>query len=268
MRLKIEATLNYLMRDPVDVLLTVEAAQTPDQLLVEDRLVVDGVGPMRPIAGEHGIGRRTWMPASGAFSARYEATVDVDRHPRSIDELPITPRSQLPADVIPYLWPSRYCESDRFEAFVEREFPGNPHGALIYDMAGWIHDHLDYRPGTTDGTTTACDVFISRQGVCRDYAHLLAAFARAAGVPARLVSAYAWQLDPPDFHAVVEVWLAGEWYLVDPTRLAPLEGLVRIAVGRDATDIAFMTIFGSAELQDQSVRVTRLDQNGIEGLAA
>ena len=264
MRLKIDASLQYWMALPVDVLLTVEVAQMTDQILVEDRLVIAGVGPMRAIDGEDRIGRRTWMEASGNFDARYEAVVDVERRATSIDNLPITPRRELPPEVIPYLWPSRYCESDRFEAFVEREFPGENHGAKILAMSHWIHDHLDYRSGSSDGTTTAVDVFVSRQGVCRDFAHLLASFARAAGVPARLVSAYAWQLDPPDFHAVVEVWLAGDWYLVDATELAPLDGLVRIAVGRDATDIAFMTVFGAAELYAQSVSVTQLVESAAK----
>ena len=259
MRLRIDADLRYSMPEPVDVLLTVEAAQMHDQALVEDRLIIDGVEPLRAIDGEDKIGRRTWMRAAGDFHAHYHAVVDVDRRPVSIDELPITPRRELPPEVIPYLWPSRYCEADRFEAFVEREFPGDNHGRKILAMARWIHEHLDYCPGSSDGRTTAVDVFVSRQGVCRDYAHLLASLARAAGVPARLASAYAWQLDPPDFHAVVEVWLAGDWYLVDPTELAPLDGLVRIAVGRDATDIAFMTIFGSAELIEQRVTVERVD---------
>jgi transglutaminase-like putative cysteine protease len=252
MRLKIVSSLDYWMQNPVDVLLTVEVAQLPDQMLVEDRLVIDGVGPLRAIDGEDRIGRRTWMTASGNFIARYEAIVD-------IDALSITPRAQLPAEVIPYLWPSRYCEADRFEGFASKEFPGQDGGAKILAMAGWIHEHIDYRLGSSDATTSAVDVFVSRQGVCRDFAHLLASFARAAGVPARLVSAYAWQLDPPDFHAVVEVWLEGGWYLVDPTQLAPLDGLVRIAVGRDATDIAFMTIFGGAELRSQQVNVTQID---------
>ena len=92
------------------------------------------------------------------------------------------------------------------------------------------------------------------------FAHLLISFVRAAGVPARMVSAYAWQFQPPDFHAVVEVWLDGDWYLVDPTRLAPLDGLVRIAMGRDATDIAFMSIFGTAELKAQSVSISAIGQ--------
>jgi transglutaminase-like putative cysteine protease len=255
LRLKIDANLIYHMAQPVDVLLSIEAAQLPDQVMISDQLTVVGVGPLRPIEGEDGIGQRTWMRAEGAFHAHYQAVIDVEHRLTSIDELTITPRRELPPEVIPYLWPSRYCEADRFEAFVQREFPGDNHGAKILTMSKWINEHLDYCLGTSDGSTTAVDVFVSRQGVCRDFAHLLTSFARAAGVPARLVSAYAWQLNPPDFHAVVEVWLAGEWYLVDPTELAPLDGLVRIAVGRDATDIAFMTVFGSADLVEQTVSV-------------
>lgn len=259
MRLSIEADLKYHFNEAADVLLTVEAAQLSDQILIEDRLTVDGVGPMRPIAGEDGIGRRTWMCAEGSFRAHYTATVDVERRPTSIGELEIAPRRDLPPEVIPYLWPSRYCEADRFEAFVEKQFTGPHHGSRILAMSQWIRDNLEYSIGASTSDTTAVDVFVSRQGVCRDFAHLLASFARAAGVPARLVSAYAWDLDPPDFHAVVEVWLEGDWYLVDPTELAPLDGLVRIAVGRDATDIAFMTVFGTTNLIEQSISVRRLD---------
>ena len=99
-----------------------------------------------------------------------------------------------------------------------------------------------------------------RSGVCRDYAHLLVALARAGDIPARCVAAYAPGVDPPDFHAVAELWLDGEWRLVDPTGMANCQDLVRVCVGRDATDIAFMTIFGSASLIEQRVAVT-VDRN-------
>ena len=52
------------------------------------------------------------------------------------------------------------------------------------------------------------------------------------------------------------MWLDGGWHLVDATCLAPTGSLARICVGRDATDIAFMTIFGSAEFVNQHVRVS------------
>lgn len=259
MRLQINAALHYAIADTADIILAIEAAQTDDQILIEDRLLVDGTGPLRPIEGEDGIGQRTLAQAAGHFMASYHAIMEVTRPIPDMARMAITRPSELPAFAIPYIWPSRYCQSDRFEDFVKREFGGLDGGRKILAMADWIHDNIEYRIGSSNGATTAVDIFVKRQGVCRDFAHLLASFARAADIPARLVSAYAWQLDPPDFHAVVEVWLDGAWRLVDATRLAPLDGLVRIAVGRDATDIAFLTIFGSAELQSQSIEVRRLD---------
>jgi transglutaminase-like putative cysteine protease len=247
------------MLDPADVLLAIEAAPMSEQKLIEDKLTVNGVGPLRTVPGDDGIGRRTWTCAHGAFHARYRGTFDVGRQPESVIGLPVTPRRDLPADVIPYLWPSRFCQSDRFVSFVAREFGNLEGGASVEAMARWIRSNIDYRIGSSTETTSAVDTLVARQGVCRDFSHVMAAFARAAGIPARLVSAYAWRLNPPDFHAVVDVWLDGGWRLVDASGLAPVEGLVRIAVGRDATDISFMTIFGCARLVNQQVSVVRLD---------
>lgn len=258
MRLHIDVSLDYFMPEIVDVLLTIEVAQAFDQILIEDKLIIDGTGPLRPIPGEESLGQRTWMRAFGEFKARYRAVADVERLLPVLTGVTSTLPGELPALVVPYLWPSRYCEADRFEQFVQREFRHAEGGDKVVSMADWIFRNVEYRSGSSDGSTTAVDAFVKRQGVCRDFAHLLAAFARAAGIPARLVSAYAWDLSPPDFHAVVEVWLDNGWHLVDATGLAPIDGLVRIAVGRDATDIAFMTIFGSAEMRGQSIEVSRL----------
>lgn len=259
MRLSVEANLQYWIPESADILLAIEAAPTKEQRLLADRLTVNTQEAMRTIPGDDGIGRRTWVRASGAFHAHYRGTFVVERKNESLLGVPITPRSELPADVIPYLWPSRFCQSDLFTSFVEREFGGLEGGALVEAMATWIHEHVDYRIGSSTEKTSAVDTFVARRGVCRDYAHVMAALTRAAGIPARLVSAYAWQLNPPDFHAVVDVWLDGRWRLVDASGLAPTEGLVRIAVGRDATDISFMTIFGHGQFQSQDVSVTRLE---------
>ncbi len=259
MRLEIDVELDYHFPQAADVLLALEVAQLPDQKLAEDLLTVSGGAPLRTVAGEDGIGRRTWTRGEGPFRASYRATVDVERPDVPLVGRAIAPLSALPAQVVPYIWPSRYCESDRFEGFVERRFGAVDGGAKVAAMAEWIRAELDYVPGSSDARTTASDAFVARCGVCRDYAHLLASFARAAGIPARLVGAYAWRLDPPDFHALVEVWLDDGWHLVDPTGLAPIEGVVRIGVGRDATDIAFMTIFGAAEMRGQSVTVAQVE---------
>ena len=259
MRLAIEAMLDYTMARPADVLLAIEAAEMIDQRIVEDKLTIRGVDSLHPVPGDDAVGRRTWMNASGPFHAEYRATVELDRVTGSLAGLGCAPRRALPAGVVPYLWPSRYCEADRFEAFVCREFAGVAGGDQVIAMADWIHGHLDYVAGTSDASTTAADTFVQRRGVCRDYAHLMATFARAAGIPARLVSAYAAGLQPPDCHAVVEVWLDGGWRIVDATKLADPAGMVRIAVGRDATDIAFMTVFGTTTLNRQTVTVAKAD---------
>lgn len=259
MRLRVEASLTYRLTEPADVLLAIEAAPTEEQRLVDDKLIVSAVGPLQTVPGDDGIGRRTWLQAQDEFTAEYCGIFLVDRIQEPLAGLAATPRRALPAQVIPYLWPSRFCESDRLWSFVAREFGHLSGGALVEAMARWIRENISYRIGSSHGTTSAVDTFIAREGVCRDYSHVMAAFTRAAGIPARLVSAYAWKLDPPDFHAIVDVWLDGRWRLVDASGLAPVEGLVRIAVGRDATDISFMTIFGTAEFVDQQVSVTRLD---------
>lgn len=259
MRLRIEASLDYQFPQAADVLLELEVAQMPDQILVEDKLTVASPVPLAPIGGHQGIGRRTWARGEGRFKVDYTAIVDVNRRVSDLARLRTVPLAQLPGRAIHYLWPSRYCQADRFKDFAAEQFGGLEGGARVAAMAEWTRANLRYERGCSDSLTTADDTFQQKRGICRDFAHVMIGFARSLDIPARMVSAYAWRLDPPDFHAVVEVYLDGGWYLVDPTGLAPVEGLVRIGVGRDATDISFMTIFGgSASLNSQSVSVERV----------
>ncbi|MFC7693834.1 transglutaminase family protein [Paeniroseomonas aquatica] len=130
------------------------------------------------------------------------------------------------------------------DPFAQRTFGGLPGGyARVNGICNWIHDHVDYRAGSSDEQSSAMDTILDRAGVCRDFAHLAIACCRAMGIPARYVSAYAWRLDPPDFHAVFEAWLqgptGGAWYIFDATRKAAPNGLVRIGIGRDAAEVAF-----------------------------
>ncbi len=124
-------------------------------------------------------------------------------------------------------------------------------------MRDWIEASFDYVRGSSDERTTAMDTFVQRQGICRDYAHVMVSLARAAGMPARMVSVYAPDVAPPDFHAVAEVYVGGEWRLIDATGMAQPDTMVRIGVGRDAADIAFLIFYGESELKKQSVMVGR-----------
>ena len=102
-------------------------------------------------------------------------------------------------------------------------------------------------------------MFTQRQGVCRDFAHLAVTFCRALNIPARLVCGYTWFTDPPpDFHAIFEAYLGGRWVLFDPSRMAPVEHVVRVATGPDAKDVAFATIFGPARMVSMSPDVELL----------
>jgi transglutaminase-like putative cysteine protease len=101
----------------------------------------------------------------------------------------------------------------------------------------------------------AFDTVTERVGVCRDFAHLGIAFCRALNIPARFAAGYAYQLNPPDFHAYFEAFLGDRWYLFDPTRLVAKDGLIRIGTGRDAADISFATIFGPVSMEEMVLSV-------------
>ncbi|MBB4085204.1 transglutaminase-like domain-containing protein [Sphingomonas carotinifaciens] len=258
MRLSIEVRLDYGFAEPADVLLQVEAAAMADQRIEQESLILWSDTAIAAVPGEDGIGQRCWARGEGRLVAEYRAVVQVERPAVVLADYGATPARALPGAVVAYLMPSRYCPSDRFEGFVRAEFAGLSGGALAQALADWVRASLRYRAGTSSGVTTALDTFAMRAGVCRDYAHLLVALARAAAIPARCVSAYAPGVDPPDFHAVAELWLDGAWRLVDPTGMASCRDIARVAVGRDATDIAFMTIWGEAVMYGQSVTVREL----------
>ena len=141
------------------------------------------------------------------------------------------------------LRPSRYCPSDALLGFASGELgEAEPDGQRAMAVMGWVARRTAYIPGSSGPLDTAVETLLGGQGVCRDFAHLAVGLARAVGIPARLVSAYAPGLSPMDFHAVVEAHVDGAWHVFDPTSLAPRPSLVRIATGRDAADTAFADV--------------------------
>lgn len=200
----------------------------------------------------HRIHRLLVQP--GWFTVNYTATVSSNPTYVTAGELGPRPHAELPADVLPYLHPSRYCESDRLEQFAWKTFgKAAAEHARVLAVTDWVYGHLTYTPGSTGPSTTACDVFLQRSGVCRDFAHLTITLCRALGIPARYVAGYAVNLVPPDFHGFVEVFLDDDWYLFDATRLAPVDGFVRIGIGRDAADLSFANYVGNSTMRNMHV---------------
>lgn len=157
-------------------------------------------------------------------------------------------------DLLRYLRPSRYAESDSLGPTAHSEFSGLTGSDLLNAVTSWVGTRLIYVPGSSDPTDGAVHTLLARQGVCRDYAHLVVALLRAVDVPARLVAVYAPGLEPMDFHAVAEAYVDGAWCVVDATTLAPRSSLVRIATGLDASDTAFLSVHhGRADLLSMEV---------------
>lgn len=263
MRFVVRSSLDYEVKSPSVFILNVEAAALRRQRIIGESLNLNPAFPIERFADDEGGSRFIRVNAApGPLHVAYHGVVEVDMIDRAPESIPEMPVGDLPLHIMPYLYPSRFCQSDLLGRFARREFGEiEPGHSRVTAICNWIHEHVDYVRGSSDAQTSAYDTMVLRAGVCRDFAHLGITFCRALNIPARFASGYAWQLDPPDFHAVFEAYLGGAWYLFDATRQAALQGLVRIGVGRDASDAAFSTIYGDAEFRGMSVGIEAVDEN-------
>ncbi|WP_028280715.1 transglutaminase family protein [Arthrobacter sp. H5] len=172
------------------------------------------------------------------------STVELDYH-AVVSGQGVMP-SASDGDLIRYVRPSRYCESDRLLPTSYAEFGGMQGVELLEAVRQWVGSELQYVSGSSRPTDGAVETLLARRGVCRDYAHLVISLLRAKDVPARLASVYAPGLRPMDFHAVAEAWVDGQWHILDATGLAPRASMLRIATGRDASDTAFLSTVGGS----------------------
>jgi transglutaminase-like putative cysteine protease len=265
-RLKFAIELKYEIADSAsDFVFNIHAAQTPWQTVFAEALLVSqpaGASVYTDAASGSRYMRMTAQP--GPLTVRYDATVDISHHlepPARIFEIPV---AHLAPEVLPFIYPSRYCQSDRLRRYAAREFghlrPGYWRVQAIRD---WVGQRTAFSVGSSNGSTSAVDTLVEGVGVCRDFAHLMIALCRAVNVPARFVTGIDHgappELGPPDFHAYVEVFLGDRWYLFDPTGISPPMGLVRIGTGRDAADVSFATIFGSVRSSAPMIAIEAVD---------
>ncbi|HEY2643963.1 MAG TPA: transglutaminase family protein [Galbitalea sp.] len=189
----------------------------------------------RELVDVHGTRLHTFVAEQGRMSVNYSFEVAGRAALAPFDE----------RDLITYLRPSRYCQSDSLLPIARAEFSGLSGWVLAQAVVDWVNANLRYIPRSSLPTDGATRTMMSRAGVCRDFAHVTIALLRAMEIPARFVAVYAPGLSPMDFHAVVEAFVDGEWWVFDPTRLAPRQTMVRISTGRDAADTAWLTSNGT-----------------------
>ena len=257
---RVSAEIELDVREPADLVWSVAVADGP--ALASERLVVTVDGA--PLATEEvrvDDGGRLHVCRAGVGRLRLEYAAEVTGA--------AAPAKVNPVDEIVYRRPSRYAESDELGPTAWAEFSNLEGKALLDAVSSWVGTQLYYVSGSSRHTDGATQTLLARQGVCRDYAHLVIAMLRARNVSARLVSVYAPGLDPMDFHAVVEAAIDGQWRVVDATALAPRSSLVRIATGRDASDTAFLTVqSGRADLRSMSVDATASPQLPTDDLTS
>jgi transglutaminase-like putative cysteine protease len=178
--------------------------------------------------------------------------------------------SNLPQETLVYLLPSRYCEVDSELAdFAWAHFSTTPPGWLrVQAICDFVHGHIRFDYQKARATRTALDAFGERVGVCRDFTHLAVTLCRCMNIPARYVTGYLGDIgippvpDPMDFSAWMEVYLGGRWFTFDPRHNRRRIGRIVIARGRDASDVAITTVFGSHTVVKFLVRTEEVTNNG------
>jgi transglutaminase-like putative cysteine protease len=143
--------------------------------------------------------------------------------------------------------PTPLTRADGFLRATARELVTSGFRGLAFaeQACAWTNRALAYEWGVTGVHTSAAEALAGGRGVCQDYAHVMLALCREAGVPARYVSGHL--VGEGGSHAWVEVVVrdraSGAGHAVaiafDPTHNRRAErGYLTVAVGRDYADVA------------------------------
>ncbi len=272
MQVSAGCTLRYSLETETGFVFQIEASKADGQTVLEESLSLPASASSAvyatyedPLTGTRVI--RT-LVGPGLVEIVYTATIELGTS--SVDPIQVNEFafSELPMEYLSYIAPSRYCPSDMFAEFAFQTFSPLVQGhSRVTGICNWIFDNLTYEIGSTGPNATAVDVFQTKKGVCRDFAHLGISLCRALGIPARYASVYAVALYPPDFHAIFQAYLkgpnGGAWYSFDPTRMSSVDEIVRIAAGRDAADVAFAWPQGEVQSDPPIVWAMSPDHDAI-----
>jgi transglutaminase-like putative cysteine protease len=254
--------LSYQTTDHVAVIFMLRPRSGWAQWVLREEFSIFPEVPMVEFSDGYGnLCQRTIMP-EGEFhvTVRYRVKVAdfIDVNP----EAPLSPVEELPTDVIQFLLPSRYCQSDRLTEMANSIVAHLPPSYLqAQEIHNWVHREISYIPESSDASTSALETLESRRGVCRDFAHLGIALCRAMSIPARMVVGFLHELQPMDLHAWFEAFIGGRWYTFDATQANTKGNRIVIAYGRDAADVALATIFGDFVMTGMFVSVSPAEMN-------
>jgi transglutaminase-like putative cysteine protease len=183
------------------------------------------------------------------------------------------PVGEVPSEFLCYLLNSRYCEVDRFTNIAFELFGHiSPGWSRVQAICDWVYGKVAFSYAHARPTKSALDVYTERIGVCRDFQHLAITFCRSMNIPARYATGYLGDIGVPyggpmDFSAWFEVYLENRWWTFDARHNTPRIGRVLMAVGRDASDVAITTSFGTASLRQFTLDAPVLTEPALESAA-
>ncbi|MDQ3395570.1 MAG: transglutaminase family protein [Bacteroidota bacterium] len=256
MKFQVASTLQYNVKDYSTFIFNISALKSPSQSVLEESLFIEPYIRAEELYAIDLSSRsvRITSNKTNVLKVKYNALVNHNVELVRKEKLNLVAPSGLPVDALNYLFPSRYCQSDKLYRLAQDKFGDIPHAYdTVLSICSWINKNVEYASGSTGSETSAFDTVTQRVGVCRDFAHLGIALCRALTIPARYFSCYAYKLEPPDFHACFEAYLGGKWIVFDPTELAPLNGLIRVGTGRDAADVSVATMYGNVSFASMEV---------------
>jgi transglutaminase-like putative cysteine protease len=241
-------------------------------IVEETALDLDPISPTERFVDDCGnVVRRLRAPA-GQTSLRLQGVYRTDGRVDDIDPTAeVFEVSDLPPETLPFLRPSRYCETELLSNFAWANFGGVVGGwAKVQAICEFVHGRLRFSYPEARPTRTANEALGEGVGVCRDFTHLAVALCRCLNIPARYCNGYLGDIgvpadpSPMDFNAWFEAYLGGRWFTFDARHNEPRIGRILIARGRDAADIPMIATFGSHML----TRFTVVTEEIKESMAA
>ena len=247
MWLKTGCELNLELEVPTPFILMLRPRNTGGQWITHETYSISPSIPLKEFIDAYGNFCQRLVAPPGNLNIHTRAIVHTQHHLDVSPGAPFVDVELLPDEVITYLYPSRYCESDRFldlsQEIVRDASPGYDQVERIQQ---WLREHITFNSNSVHFQMSAIGVNQAGEGVCREIAHLGIALCRSLCIPARMVVGYLHGLEPMDFHAWFEAYVGGRWYTFDATQPEPKGGRVIVAYGHDASDVAIYSQFGPA----------------------
>jgi transglutaminase-like putative cysteine protease len=242
------------LRAPTTILTMMDLhSDLRDKIVEETALRISPAAPAESFVDRRGNFVRRLSGDAGVVALRLEGVFRSDKREDDADETAeALPASNLPPEVLPFLRPSRYCESDLLSDFAWAHFGARGGGwSKVQAICDFVHERLRFSYPEARPTRTASEALAERVGVCRDFTHLGVAFCRCLNIPARYCNGYLGDIGVPpdpapmDFNAWFEAFLGGRWFTFDPRHNRRRIGRILISRGRDAADVPMVTTFGS-----------------------